>query len=299
MIVGGGPGGLSALLWCAELGLNAILLEKERELGGQLKYTFNPIRNHLGIVAGDGQEMCDRFLSQLEGSIDAAHAGAAIVEVNLAEKWALLNDGERVEAKAIIIATGVRRRKLGIPGETEFSGRGILESGAKAKHLVSGKRVLIVGGGDAAIENALILSETAERVFVVHRRNVFTARDEFYSRAVERNNIHFMTDSRVSAITGREAVERALIEDIGSGSKSELEVHQVLIRIGVVPNTELFSGQLDLDASGYIRVSSDCSTGKADIFAIGDVANPQAPTISGAVGQAATAVKAIAAKIRI
>src|SRR5882672_96315 len=118
-IIGGGPGGISAALWCAELGLKAILFEKEPEFGGQLLWTFNAIKNYPGVEVRNGRELRDRFLQHIENTKVTRIVGATVVNANLAKKTIELADGTRYSARSIIIATGVRRRKLGVPGEDE------------------------------------------------------------------------------------------------------------------------------------------------------------------------------------
>ncbi len=298
IIIGGGPGGLSAAFWCAELGLKALLLETEIEVGGQLLRIFNSIRNHLGVGAASGREMRDLFLRQVDNTNITRRCGARVEAADLAEKTVTLADGTKYTGRAVIIATGVSRRKLGIPGEAEFYGRGILESGEKSKNDVAGKRVCIVGGGDAAIENALILSRTAEKIIVVQRSGKFSARDEFLEQARKNEKIEFITNSQVAAIVGNNAVEAVIIEDIATGARSNISVDAILIRVGVEPNTRIFLSQLSLDDSGFVRVDNRYFTGTDGIYAVGDVTNRIAPTISGAVGAGATAAKAIAVNIR-
>ena len=293
IIIGGGPGGLSAALWCADLGLKAVLIEKESEFGGQLLWTFNAIQNYLGIEAANGRELRDRFLKHVEKTKVHRLTGTPVVAADLTQKTVILADGKRYSAKTIIIATGVRRRKLGVPGEEEFRNRGILDSGVKSREEVSEKTVVIIGGGDAAVENALILSETASKVIVVHRRSEFTARKEFVNRLRRSPNIEVRFDTRVSAILGDETVEAVSLDDIKTGKQTKCCADNVLIRIGVVPNTEIFRGQISLDGSGYISVNANFATNLDGIYAAGDASNPLAPTISGAVGQAATAVKEV------
>ena len=297
LIIGGGPGGLSAALWCSELGLKAALFEKEGELGGQLLRTFNAIENHLGIEAENGRELRDRFLQHIEKTNVTRIVGAEVVGADLSEKRIDLGDGSRYSAKAIIIATGVRRKTLGVPGEDEFRGLGVLKSGVQSKNDVDGKIVAIVGGGDAALENALILSETAKKVIVIHRRDAFTARESFIARAQERSNIEFLTGRGVTAIIGNTVVEAVELQDVITGARSEIAADLILIRIGVVPNTELFRGQIAFDAAGYISVRSQCETDLVGVYAIGDVASPASPTISTAVGNGASAAKLAAARI--
>lgn len=293
IIAGGGPAGLSALLWCSDLGLNAILIEKEVELGGQLLLTHNVIQNYLGVETANGCELRDIFLRQFEDTKMRWLTGARIVEADLTRKTLTMADGTSYSGRAIIIATGVRRRKLMVPGEEEFRGRGILESGKKSLDEMRGRTVVIAGGGDAALENALILNETSGKIIVVHRRSQFTARKEFMLAAQKLNKIEFCTEMQITKIFGNDMVEGVELKHLTSGELSRIDTDSVLIRIGVEPNTEIFRGQIKGDEAGYIMIDSNCATSVKGIFAVGDVANRIAPTISAAIGQGSTAAKAI------
>ena len=160
VILGGGRPALTAI-WCADLGLEAILLEREAEFGGALLRIYNRITNYPGLITENGRDMRDQFLQTAENFKFERRTSAEIVSADLAAKCVTLANGDCITGRSIIIATGTRRRELGIPGESEFIGCGILDSGVRQKNEVAGKHVLVVGGGDAAVENALILSETA------------------------------------------------------------------------------------------------------------------------------------------
>ena len=293
IIIGGGAAGLSAALWCDELGLSALLLEKSAEPGGQLLWTYNPIENHLGIKAENGREMCDIFLKQLENRKFDLQTNAEISEIDPENKKVFLAGGQTVSAKSMVIAAGIRRRKFGIEGEEKFQNRGILESGKRDRDLVKNKRVIIVGGGDAAIENALILAETASEITVIHRRREFRAREEFLEKARGNSKILFLTETVLTKISGTEKIEAVETKNIETGQISIVPTDAILLRIGVVPNTEIFSKKLALDKNGYIKINAECRTNIEGIYAAGDVANPNAPTVSSAVGMGATAVKSI------
>lgn len=302
IIVGGGPAGMSAAMWCAELGMSALILEKGAELGGQLLITHNPITNYLGIEAKNGRELRDTFVEHLRDRGFLSRVNANVSKLNLAGKSVSLHGGEVLNARAIILATGVRRRTLGIRGEIEFRGKGILESGSNADDAVAGKRVLIVGGGDAALENASILGEKAARVIVAHRRDKFRGRPEFIEAAAVRPNVEMLMSTAVQSISGSEIVEEIELKDLKTSETRTLPIDAVLIRVGVIPNTELLSEpgaiatgflRLALDPNGYVIVDHTCKTSVAGIYAVGDVANPAAATINSAAGMGATAAKAI------
>lgn len=293
IVIGGGPAGLSAALWCEELGLQTLLLEKEDVFGGQLNRVYNPIENHLGYETKNGEEMRGRFMHQIDKRTFLRRLRAEVSAIDAQTRRVRMEDGEPVVARSIIIATGVRRRRLGIEGETEFIGKGVIESGKKDSKLARGKRVLIVGGGDAAIENALILSEVAEKVFVVHRRNEFTAREEFLERAKATPNVELLTGRTLKKISGVGKVQRVELENTAADDIEVLPVEAVLIRVGTEPNTEIFRGIVKMDVRGYITVNEKCETTLEGIYAAGDAANPLAPTVSSAVGMGATAARAV------
>src|SRR5436190_1472753 len=292
IILGGGPAGISAAVWCADLGLKAVLIEERIELGGQLPRIFAPIKNYPGVSTENGIDMRARFVESLRATNCTIRTNIRCRSCNLYSKTIVLDDGDLVRGKAVIIATGVRRRTLNVEGELEFAGRGILESGAKDKDLVRDAHVVIVGGGDAALENALILSKNASVVTVVHRRRDLSARHEFVEAATKKANIEFKLRHTVRRFLGNEKLEGVELT-ANNGNTSTIDVQFALIRIGVEPNTELFSGQLDLGEKNYVAVSRNFVTSIPNVYAIGDVACPNAPTIATAVGSAAIAVKEI------
>ena len=291
LIIGGGPAGLSAFLWCRDLGLSAVMVEKNSEFGGQLLWIHNTINNYLGRKAATGRELLDHFLSQIDDLDKFSIVGSSVVEFDPQTITATLSNGQIVQARTAIIATGVRRRRLGVPGESEFAGRGILESGARDKDQVRGKRVVIVGGGDAALENALILADFAETVYVVHRRSEFSARPDFVHSAAENPKVEFILSSTVNEFRGENKLNAVSIST--DSSHRLLDVDAALIRIGVQPNSELAADQLERDPRNYLIVDHSGRTSFPRVFAIGDIAAPNSPTISSSVGSAATAVKEI------
>jgi len=293
MIIGGGPGGMSALLWASQLGLRPILLECADRLGGQLHSIYNPISNYPGRTTKNGREMFRYFRRSLEGTEGLCRLNAHVISFDATSIIAKLDDDQLISAKAAIIATGVRRRRLGVPGETEFVGKGILQSGSKERRKVVGKRVAIVGGGDAALENALMLAEFAQKVYLIHRRDRFTGRQEFVESVLRNKRIDILFDSCLKSINGDKNVDSVTIWRCDGRQQEALSVDAVLIRIGVEPNSELVRRQLRLDKSGYILVNSRCETNFPKVFAIGDVANSISLTIATATGMGATAAKAI------
>ena len=290
VIIGGGPAGMSAALWCSDVGLRSVLLESRADLGGQLSIIHNPIVNYLGVRADNGDKLARRFVRSLDGARFHTLQGNSVVTANLSDRRVETDDGSTFEGRSVIIATGVRRRKLGVEGEEEFLGRGLLSSGAKEREKVKGKNVVVVGGGDAAIENALILSEIANSVTVVHRRNELRARGQFTNRFRDLDNVTLLTGRVVERFEGEHLLRRAIVRDLQDDSVISMPCDFGLIRIGVQPNVELFNSQVDVDGDGYIKIDSNCQTSLDDIYAVGDIANPNSMTIATAVGNSATAV---------
>jgi len=298
LIIGAGAAGLSAARWCDELGLDTLVLEHNEEVGGQLFFVHNPIENYLGVQAANGRELRDRFVEQTKDCDFDLWTNVEIESVDLKARRVVLRSGEELQAITIIIATGLRRRKLGIPGEEEFAGRGIIESGAVDRDKFAGKDVCVIGGGDAAAENALLLAEVCPTVTLVHRGKQLSARREFKEKLHANHCITLFKESVVHRIIGSDQVEAVEIERGGAIKSFQMAVQGVIVRIGFEPNTELFGDQIELDEAGYVVVNAIQETTLTNVFAIGDVANPLAPTISGAVGAGATAAKVIASRLQ-
>ena len=296
LIIGAGPAGLSAARWCDELGLDTLVLEQGEEVGGQLLSVHNPIDNYPGLHADNGRELRDLFVAQTKDCDFDLWTQVEISGVDLKAKRVLLRSGEEIKAIAIIIATGLRRRKLGIPGEDEFTGRGIIESSAH-RQAFAGKDVCVIGGGDAAAENALLLAEVCPTVTLVHRGKKLGARREFAEQLHTSHCITVFPESVVHRILGREGVEAVEIERAGAIKPFQMAVQGVIVRIGFEPNTDLFRDQLKLNDRGYVIISSEQEASIENVFAVGDVANPLSPTISSAVGGGATAAKVIASRL--
>jgi thioredoxin reductase (NADPH) len=297
IIIGAGPAGLSTAFWCDELGLDTLVLEQAEHVGGQLHRVYNPINNYLGLKARNGAELLERFSADVDSAEFDLWTQTSTSSVDLKAKRIAVASGEQLQSIAIVIATGVRPRELGVPGEKEFVGKGMIESGARDRELVAGHDVCVVGGGDAAVENALLLAEVCPTVTLVHRGKKLRARREFVEQLQAKHCITVFTESVLTRIIGDERVEAVEIQRKQGLKPFQLAVRGVLIRIGVEPNTELFREQLDIDERGYVVVNNQQETNVSMVFAVGDVSNPVAPTISSATGAGATAAKVIARRL--
>jgi thioredoxin reductase (NADPH) len=297
MIIGAGPAGLSAALWCDELGLDTIVLEQGERTGGQLHSIYGAIRNYPGMSASNGEEFLERFAESVSEAEFDLWTNVEIESIDLKAKRVRLRSGEEVQSISIIIATGVRRRQLGIAGEAEFAGRGIIESASRDRNLFAGKDVCVIGGGDAAVENALLLAEICPTVTLIHRSKSLRARPTLVQQLQGQHCITVFPESVVKRILGDNEVEAVEILRKDALKPFQMAVQGVVIRIGVEPNTDLFGEQVQLDEAGYAVVTSQQETSMTNVFAVGDVSNPIAPTISGAAGAGATAAKVLAARL--
>ena len=297
IIIGAGPAGLSAGLWCDELGLDTIVLEQNKHTGGQLHSIYGPVENYPGLRANNGSEFFERFSERVGDAEFDLWTNAEIESVDLKAKRVRLRSGEELQSISIIIATGVKRRQLGIPGESEFVGHGIIESASRDRNDFAGRDVCIIGGGDAAAENALLLAEVCPTVTLVHRGKTLRARPTFVQQLQGQHCITVFPESVVTRILGNHEVEAVEILRKDALKPFQMAVQGVVIRIGVEPNTELFGEQLQLDDRGYAVVNNQQETDVVNVFAIGDVSNRLAPTISSAAGAGATAAKVIASRL--
>jgi thioredoxin reductase (NADPH) len=297
LIIGGGPAGMSAAIWCADLGMSAALIEQNDTLGGQLLIIHNPITNYPGFLRITGAELAAKMAEQVDRAGVPAFTGSTIIKINTDDRSVTLEDERTLIGRAMIMATGVRRRKLGIGGEEKLAGKGILSSGALEHSKVRGKSVLIVGGGDAALENALILSESASSVTVIHRGARFSAREDFVREANKRNNVSFLFNTAVLEFLGEDSLSAAAVKTDGDRDRRVISGDFALIRIGVEPNTNLPG--LDETLTGrYIETGSSGDTTLPFVFAAGDVASKISPTIATAVGMGATAAKNVCELLR-
>jgi thioredoxin reductase (NADPH) len=297
IIIGAGPAGLSAALWCDELGLDTIVLEQNEHSGGQLHSIYGAVENYPGLRANNGSEFFERFSERVGDAEFDLWTNVEIESVDLKAKRVRLRSGEELQSISIIIATGVRRRQLGIPGESEFVGLGIIESASRDRNDFAGKDVCVIGGGDAAAENALLLAEVSPTVTLVHRGKTLRARPTFVQQLQGQHCITVFSESVVTRILGNHEVEAVEILRKDALKPFQMAVQGVVIRIGVEPNTEIFREQLQLDDAGYAIVNNQQETGVVNVFAIGDVSNPLAPTISSAAGAGATTAKVIASRL--
>jgi thioredoxin reductase (NADPH) len=273
IILGSGPAGLSAALYAARAELNPLVLTG-MTLHGQAS-TTDTIENYPGFPEGIGgselgllfQTQAERFGAEVE--MDQA------TSVDLKKPPFIIESyGKRYEAISLIITTGADPRKLGVPGEKKFTGRGVSYCGTCDGWFFKDKDIVVVGGGDSALEEGLFLTRFAKTVTIIHRRDELRGGAILQKRAFENSKIRFIWDTIVTEIQGDDAVDSVTLTNVKTGEKIQHSTDGVFIFIGHRPNTELFAGQLDLDDKGYIQTNKFMETSIPGVFAAGEVADP-------------------------
>jgi thioredoxin reductase (NADPH) len=289
LIVGAGPAGVSAALWARSQELTARVLEAAATAGGQLHHVHFHPRDFAGVPDGDGPEIAAVLARQLadSGADVRFEAEAAALEPSADGATVVLGSGERHAARAALVATGVRRRRLDVPGERELEGRGVSYSATKDRAAFAGRPVVVVGGGDAAYENALLLAEVGCPVTLVVRDEPI-ARPEFQARVGTMRAIAVRYHAHVTAFVGGDQLRAVRVEG-GKGSP-EIEAVGAVIKVGVVPNTEWCRSALACDPDGYVRANERGRTSDVRVWAAGDVTHPSPPSLAVALGSAALAV---------
>lgn len=289
LILGGGPGGYTAALYAARAGLDVLVLEK-LWAGGQMAITHQ-IDNYPGFPEGiDGFTLGDSMRKQAE-RFGAATKYAEVTSVDLLENPKVAEaSGELLYAKTVVLATGASPRHLELEGETELLGRGIAYCAACDAMFYKDKTVAVVGGGNSAAADALLLSKIASKVILIHRRN--TLRAEKIDEEALRNagNVEFRWNSVVTALLHEEKLTGIRLQDVHSGAESTLECEGLFISIGRVPETKLFQSQLELTPGGYIPAGETTETMIPGVYAVGDVRAKPLHQIVTAVSDGAISV---------
>lgn len=295
VIVGGGPAGISAAIWCKRLGIQHLLVEENAFLGGQLVHVHNEIIDYPGIITKNGKELQRLLVNHVEIAKCSILLGYQLASLNCDRKEIVLEQEKNkcvIHYKYLIIATGSSQRTLSVPGEREMLNRGEVYSATKDKAVFKGKRVAIIGGGDRAFEGAILLAEAGAEVFLLHRSSHYRARKTFQDKVYASATIQQIKNASVTAIQGEQKVEA--ITYTKNGLSYELKVDAVLLRIGVQPNTSFIRGQIEMNKEGYVLVDKLGRTNNPSVFAIGDVCNsPNYSSISVSVGQGMAAAKHI------
>ncbi|ADI73612.1 thioredoxin reductase [Methanohalobium evestigatum Z-7303] len=290
IIIGGGPAGIAAGIYAVRYGLDTYLLERTA-IGGQIS-SSQEVENYPGFSSINGMELMNTFKAHAE-SIGVPIENKGVTGVRPEDDKIVLSTDENVdiEAKAVIIATGAKPRKLGIPGEDTYYGRGVSYCATCDAPFYKERDVIVVGGGNTAISDALILSNVANKVYQVHRRDELRASKVLEDRARSRDNIEFLWDTVLEEVKGNNFVESALLRDLNTNELSEISIDGVFIYVGIDPNTDLID--VEKDESGFIITNEFMETSVEGIYAAGDCRkSPLWQVITAASDGAIAAAKA-------
>lgn len=271
-ILGGGPAGLSAAIYAARARLSTVLVEKTAP-GGQVMMC-ETIENYPGYIGGSsGWELCSAMQQQAEKfGTEVKLTEVSRLDLAGPEKVLHAADGEEIRARTVILSPGAHPRKLGVPGETEFIGRGVSYCAVCDAAFFKGKKLIVVGGGDTAVEDSVFLTRYASSVTIVHRRDKFRAQRIIQERALANPTIRVNWDSVVRSIGGDDGgVGHVDLENVRTGEQRRLTADGVFILIGLDPNTKMLRGLVELDDMGYILTDENMQTNIPGVFAAGDV----------------------------
>ena len=296
IIVGGGPAGLAAGLYAARMKLSAVLVERG-PLGGQLLNT-ELIEDYPGFESILGSDLAVKMGDHARSFGLDIREFQSVAEIEVAgdgTKVVRLESGSELVAPALVMAAGGLPRRLGVPGEEEFAGRGVSYCAVCDGAFFKGQELAVIGGGDAAVEEGDFLTRYASKVYIIHRRNELRAQPILVDRAKSNPKIKFILDARVKEIVGNEKVHVVRYER--GGEDRELRVGGVFIFVGFVPNSKLLKVHVDHDAAGYILTDRNMQSSVEGVWAVGDVRAQLTKQIATAVGDGTTA--AVAASMYI
>ena len=294
IIVGSGPAGMSAAVYGKRAGLSVLVIEKVYYGTGQVAESSH-VDNYLGIPGINGYELGEKFRSHAEGLGVEFKDGEVIRFEKAADRWYVhLKNGETLESKTVVYAAGAAHRHLGVTGEEEFSGKGVSYCATCDGAFFKGKDVAVVGGGNTAMDDAIYLSDICNKVYLVHRRDVFRGDATTLMKLKETENIELIVPAKVQEVKGEQVVTALQLEDGRS-----LEVSGVFVAVGMQPATSMLQGIVLMDDNGYIIADETGRTSAAGFFAAGDVRTKELRQIITAVSDGANAATSAERYIRL
>ena len=289
VVIGSGPAGLTAALYAARANLEPLVVSGN-QLGGQISITWE-VENYPGFPDGTtGPELVESMQKHAE-RFGARVMIDEVTEVDFSHgrPFHLKTHGEELEAEAVVIASGASPKRLGIPGEDELIGKGVSFCATCDGFFFRDKDVIVVGGGDSALEEGIFLTRFANRVDILHRRDELRAGERLQSRARENEKINFVWNTVIEEIEGNGKVTSVATRNLATGENAKRDVDGVFIFIGHFPNSDLYKGELEMDERGYVTVDTNMMTSVPGVFAAGEIMDPHYRQIATSVGQGCAA----------
>ena len=288
IVIGGGPAGLTAAIYAGRANKKTLILEKGT-FGGQI--TSSPkVENIPGFLSVTGNEFADKLISQAM-ALDAEIECCEVLQIIPGKPHKVITDEGEFFAKAIIIATGTKHRLLGLENEEELIGNGISFCAVCDGAFYEDKTVAVIGGGNSALQEALLLSQTCKKVYVVQNLDYFTGEARLVEKLKAKDNVELITGTVISAIHGKDSLESLTLKK-SDGSESELKVDGLFVAIGLIPNNDAFAEIAGLDEWGYIDSDEACLTKTAGVFTAGDCRKKQIRQITTATADGSVAALA-------
>lgn len=288
IIIGSGPAGLSAAVYGKRAGLDLLVLEKAPMSGGQVLNTYE-VDNYLGMPGMNGFDMGMQFREHADRlGVEFREAQVSAIQDKGSHKL-LITDAGELEARTVILAAGAVHARLGAPGEERLGGKGVSYCATCDGAFFRGQTVAVVGGGDVALEDAIYLARTCEKVYLIHRRDELRGAMVLQQELKGLSNVEILYSHVVEEIAGEESVERIRVRDIKTEEQRELPVAGIFIAVGILPGTELVQGLVECDEGGYVLAGEDCATGVPGLFVAGDVRRKPIRQIVTAVADGANA----------
>ena len=286
-IVGAGPAGMTAALYAVRAGRRVLLLEGEM-YGGQIVQS-RLVENYPGAPNINGAELAMKMMEPLTAlGVEPTYGAVERVERE-ADGFSILAGGQRYFARAVILATGTGHRKLGVAGEERLIGGGVSFCATCDGMLFRGREVAVIGGGNTAVQDALVLAELCSRVYLIHRRDAFRAEAQLMARMEKAENIELITDTVVTEMRGGMRLESLMLRNQKSGEERELLVSGAFLAIGSVARNESVRGLVELDEGGYVVANGECQTNVAGLFAAGDCRKKSVRQLTTAVSDGTVA----------
>lgn len=288
IVIGGGPGGMTAGLYTSRARLSTLLIESAL-FGGQMT-TTEMIENYPGFPQGVSGDELSRLMEDQAKKFGMRTVTEEVVSVSLERDVKVIQTHEAAyRCEALIVSTGTEYRKLGVPGEQEFAGRGVSYCATCDGAFFRDSQIVVVGGGDSALTEALSLTKFAKELTIIHRRDALRGTKIYQERVLANPKIKFLWNSVVQEIKGDSTVHSINVKNVKTGEIKEVQTEGVFLFVGLIPRTQFLKGVVQMDEAGYILTNEDCETSTQGIFAVGDCRRKLLRQIATAVGDGATA----------